>query len=465
MTPRQFLLIIRARYRLAVAIFVAVVVTTLLASLSLPARYTAEATVVADSNRLDPLAQPGAPPVDAVGFLATQVSIITSERVVNRAAESYQFDPVSDKRLHAQWMAATQGHQAFAEWLSGRLTKKLKVAAEGTGNVVDISVTWSDPINAAGLANAIANTYLDTSISLRIAPAEKFSGAFDERAQELRADLQTRQQRLNDFMASNNMVPSDDRMDIELSRLSELSTQLVSVQSQRQESESRQRELGSRPRNSPDILQNTLITELKAELARDEAKQRDIETNLGPNHPDSQRNVAEIHSLQQRIAEESVNVSASLSSVNNVNVRRESELSAAIDAQKQRILQLRTLRDQAALLQNDVATTRHSLDEVTQHLAQSDLIGAARQSSAVLLSAASPPDRRSAPDVTTNTILGIFFGLLLGAGVPLLMETVDRRVRSEIELERLLNVPLLGKISSMPKLPTSHVRGLLRSGS
>jgi chain length determinant protein EpsF len=467
MTLRQFLVILRARSRIALAIFGGVVAAAVLVSLVLPARYTAEATVVADS-RSDALAAPGAAPEDPASFLATQVSIISSDRVVDRVANRFTFEPASDAVLHQQWQSDTKGKKAFADWLAERLHKALRVAGEGQSNVIDITITWPDALNAAVLANAIAKTYLQTSIELRVAPAEQFSGAVDERAATLRGDLQTKQNRLNEFMSANKLIPSDQRMDIELTRLAELSTQLVAAQGLRQESQSRQQEMSGHLDDSPEILQNTLITELKAELARDDARQRDLEVNLGPNHPESQRNLAQIASLKDRIATESHRVSASLASANNVNTRHEAELTAQIDAQKMHIIELRSLHDQASLLQDDVTNTQKALDAVTDHLAQSSLVGAAQQSSAALLSSASSPDKRSAPDRVTIGLLGIFFGLLLGVGVPLLQETTDRRVRSEAQLEQMLGVPLLGKISPAPRraaLPNGQIQALLRSES
>ena len=46
-------------------------------------------------------------------------------------------------------------------------------------DVLSITVRWSSPEQAAALANAFAQAYLDTSVSLRADQARRFSGFFE----------------------------------------------------------------------------------------------------------------------------------------------------------------------------------------------------------------------------------------------------------------------------------------------
>ena len=55
---------------------------------------------------------------------------------------------------------------------------------------------------------------------------------------------------------------------------------------------------------------------------------------------------------------------------------------------------------------------------------------------------ATPPSTPSAPHKKRNVLLGVVLGLLLGFGLALLLERIDRRVRSREELERLYGVPV-----------------------
>jgi tyrosine-protein kinase len=56
-----------------------------------------------------------------------------------------------------------------------------------------------------------------------------------------------------------------------------------------------------------------------------------------------------------------------------------------------------------------------------------------------------------APTPKRNALLGVFLGLLLGLGIAFLWETLDKRVRSEDEIERRLGLPLLSRVPEPPR--------------
>jgi succinoglycan biosynthesis transport protein ExoP len=465
MSLQQFFLILRSRWRLALQIFFGVVALIMAVSLLLPNQYTATASVVADINKPDPLA-PTANPTDqaTTAYMATQVGIINSDRVVKEVANTFQFDPAFN--FHQKWEKSTHGKTDFIVWFAKRLRKALKVAPTGEGNVIEISVKWPDAKASAALANAFAQSYINTNIALRVIPAKQYAGWFDEQSRAIRTDLQAKQQRLADFQNEKGIIPTDERVDIESARLSELSTQLVTIQAQRQDSQSRQQQGTGHSDATPEILQSPLIANLKADLAKAEAKQQNIETSLGASHPEYKSNAAEIDSLRNQIASESQKIIASFGDTTRVDLRREAEISAALEAQKKRVLELRHSRDQAALLQNDVLTAQRNLDAVMQRLAQSSLEGATQQSTVVVLAAAALPDEPSSPNLPLNAVLGVFFGLVLSIGTVLLSEMSDRRIRGGKELEELLTgVPLLGRIAAIgpqDMIATTAPAGLLR---
>jgi polysaccharide biosynthesis transport protein len=67
----------------------------------------------------------------------------------------------------------------------------------------------------------------------------------------------------------------------------------------------------------------------------------------------------------------------------------------------------------------------------------------------VVLGLASEPLTYSSPNLLINSVVGLFFGAVLGIGAALLREFTDRRVRSDAELVQLLGVPLLGTIGAI----------------
>jgi chain length determinant protein EpsF len=445
MNFQQFLLVMRARWIVALSVMFVVILATALVTWRQPKLYTASASVVVDA-KTDPVAGVVYPEQLLSSYMATQVDIIGSERVALRVVKNLKLD--QDAGFRDQWQKATGGRGDVADWLATTLRGALTAAPSRESNVINIAVTWPDSKAAAALANAFAQAYIDTNIDLKVEPARQYADWFNERSAVLRNDLKAKQQRLADYQSAHDLVATDERLDIETARLNELSTELVTIQGQRDDSQSHQKQ--GRIANIeelPEVLQSSMVSGLKGDLSKAEAQRADLAARLGKNHPDYKTNEAEIARLQERIAEESAKVVASLGSTTEVNQRRESDIIAALEAQKKRILALKLQHDEAAGLQNDVAGAQHNLDAVTQREAQSSLESQTQQTNIVLLTPAIEPLFRSSPKVAVNLALGVFFGVLLGALTALILEIRDRRVRSDDDMRELLGVPLLGTVA------------------
>jgi protein tyrosine kinase modulator len=441
----QFLLILRARWLLTASIFAVAVLASLAISLLTARQYTAEASVVIDA-KTDPVAgttyQDGLP----AGYLATQVDVVGSERVAQRVVKLLKLD--ESPEFQQQWRESTGGRGDMTAWLASDLLGHVRIAPSRDSSVIAISVKWPVAKMAADIANAFAEAYIDTTIELKIEPAKQYAGWFDQRSRDLRADLEAKQRRLSDFESQNQITAADEHLDIETTRLEELSSQLTAIQAQRKESESRQRQIQGNNETLPEVLQSPVIASLKAELAQAEAKLKDIATRLGENHPTYQTAAADVASLRDRVAQETAKIAASMGTTTHGNLQRENDARDALEAQKQRVLALKRQRDQLDLLRGDVTTAQHSLDAVTQRFAQSSLESQVQQTNALLLTAANEPLDPSGPNYRLNLVLGIFLGVVLGVGAALLLEFARPRVRGEEDLVLLLSVPLLGRIKS-----------------
>jgi chain length determinant protein EpsF len=449
MGSQQLFLVLRARWRFAARVFVGVLILVVVVTLLLPKEYLATASVVVQ-GKADPLsnsinAQTQLLPSD----IATQVDIIESHRVAQRAVKLLKLDESAE--FKDAWQRHGKGD--LVGWIADGLQKKVTVVPSKESDVIGISAKWRDAKFAADLANAWAAAYIDTNIELKVDSAKQYASWFNDQSRTLRADLEAKEKRLSDFQNAAGIVATDDKLDVENARLQELSTQLVAVQSQRQASQSRQRLAKGGAESLPEVLQSPVIANLKGSLAAAEAKRRDMATNYGKNYPDYKDVEAEIAGIHERIAQESDRIAASIGGTAQVDVRREDDLRAALEAQKQRILDLKHKNDQVADLQTDVTMAQKNLEAVSQRLAQSSLESQAQQTNLELLAPATIPTDASSPKLMLNLLFGLFVGAVCGIGAALLREMTDRRVREGDELLELLGVPVLGRIPDAKTAP------------
>ena len=157
MSLNQFLVILRARWLIAVTVFLSVVVLIAFASIIWPKQYTATASIVID-NKSDPVtagagAAAGMQP--QATYVDTEADIIASERVAQRVVKTLKLD----QQPEARKLWAKGPNDDISVTIADLLLKrKLQVAPAHdspthVSNVIDISVQWSDPVTAAALAN------------------------------------------------------------------------------------------------------------------------------------------------------------------------------------------------------------------------------------------------------------------------------------------------------------------------
>lgn len=444
MTFAQFLSILRARKWAALAVFALVVVTTVVVSLLLPKQYTGSASVVIDIKP-DPISATVFQGMTTPGFMATQVDILGSERVALRVIRDLKL--TENPAIREQWQQDAQGEGTIEQYLVQFLQKYLDVKPSQQSNVISIEYKSPSPQFAAALANAFAQSYISTTLELRSDPAKQFNSFFQAQVKDARDSLERAQQRLSAFQQEKGIIVTDERLDIENARLAELNSQLTQSQGISAESSSRQTQAqGNQGDRLQEVLNNPLISGLKADLSRNEARLQELAQRLGDNHPQVLESRANIAELRAKIEAETRRVTSGVAVSNTINKAREGQLRASLDAQRSKMLEMKAVRDEGMVLQREVENAQRVFDNLVARQNQSALEAQNNQSYASVLTVAQPPTKHSSPKIFLNTILAIFLGTLLAVGVALLMELTDRRVRNPEDVVAALGLPVLGSL-------------------
>ena len=440
----QFLSILRARKWIALFVFALVIATTVAVSLLLPKTYTATVSVVIDAKP-DPVTAMLNPAAALPSFLATQVDIMTSDRVALRVIRDLKL--LDNPDLRQQWLDDTDGKGVIEQWLVDILQKKLDVKPSRESNVITITYKSPDPRFAAGLANAFAQAYIATTLELRTDPAQQFKKFFDAQTKDARDAVERAQAKASAFQRENGIIASDERVDVETMRLNDLSSQLTQLQALSAESTSRQGQASSSQSDRmQEVLNSPLIGGMKAELTRNEARLQELNAKFGDNHPQVIEDKANIAEQRIRIDAEIKRITSGVGVSNTINKSREGQLRASLDAQRAKVLQMKAVRDEGLVLQREAENAQRIYDNLVARLSQSSLESQSTQSFASILTTAQPPAEASSPKLLLNTALAIFLGALLAVGVALLSELNDRRVRSAEDAVAVLDLPVLGTL-------------------
>lgn len=453
MNIAQFISILRARWWVALLVFVLTVGTALGVSLLLPKQYTAVASIVVDFKP-DPVSAMMYAGMASPAMIATQVDVIRSERVARRVVRNLRLN--ENPQVRQQWLESTEGEGDIESWLVDLLQKQMDVQPSRESSVITVSYKAPDPQFAAALANAFVQAYLQTTLELRVDPAKQYSTFFDNRAKEAREALEKAQTKLSAFQKDKGIIATDERLDVENARLNELSSQAVMLQALASEAGSRQMAArGASADKMQEVLGNPLVSGLTADLLRAEARLQELSARLGDNHPQVVEAKANIASLRAKVDSETRRVTGGVSVSNTIARQREADVRAALEAQRAKVLRLKAVRDEGAVLQRDVESAQRAFEMVVQRLSQSTLESQTTQSNINLLTSATPPLDPSSPRILLNTALAIVLGALLAVGLALLLEVMDRRIRGVADVSQALGLPVIGV------MPTPDARRLV----
>ncbi len=454
MNITQFVAILRARWWVVLAVLVVTVATAALASLYLiPPKYTATASVVVDVKP-DPITGVLYPGSTAAAAIATQVDILKSERVARRVIRNLRL--TESPAIRQSWLEATGGAGSIEQWLVEQFASSLEVVPSTQSNVIAVRFTSAEPAAAAQLANGFVRAYLETTLELRIDPARQYSGFFQTQVTEAREALERASARLSAFQRERGIIATDERMDIENARLNELSSQLVALQAVASESASRQAQARAGADRMQEVIANPLINNLKAELSRAEAHLQQLNERLGDAHPQVIEAKANIAQLRTRIDAETQRVLGGVAVTANINRAREAEVRASLEAQRARVLKLKEVRDEGAVLVRDLENAQRTYDQLLARFNQTAMESQNTQNNVHMLTEAVAPLKPSSPNVKLNVALAVFLGGMLALGTALLLELIDRRVRTFADIVTALDLPVIGV---MPKPGAKRLLG------
>jgi len=124
-------------------------------------------------------------------------------------------------------------------------------------------------------------------------------------------------------------------------------------------------------------------------------------------------------------------------------VKREQSVRTSLEAQKKRFLEIKKQRDELGVLARELETEQQAYENMLKSYYQSRLESQFNQTNIAILNAAIPPSAPASPNVFLNIISAAFLGGALGFVLAFGLEFFDRRIRTEQDIEELLDTKLL----------------------
>jgi len=305
MDLNQYILALKARRKAFVTVLAVTIFTAIVAALVIPKRYDATATILIDARDEQTMAPARMSPRERAGYIFTQMELIASGKVAHKVVRDLKL--ASQPGVREEWERDTGGAGTIEEWLATNLLEKLKVDS-GASNILIVKYSANDAKKAADIANAFAKAYLDVALELRTEPSREAGQWFDEQVKALRADVTSAQGKLSSYQKEKGVIGGDERMDVEYTRVAELSAELGRQKAATMDAQTRYKQAQDLIKDGvsleafPEVLANGYIITVKSALQAAEGRLQEQSEVLGPNHPTYQRTAAEVQGLRERLS-------------------------------------------------------------------------------------------------------------------------------------------------------------------
>jgi len=480
----EYWAVIVKRWRLiALSLAVALTVALLYSILSRPL-YKATTVIDVEPERFNPLDIGFTPPAYYnVGpeFLATQTRLMQTREIVLRAVkrlnlvEKKELSPPKNiffgrpkKRTAEEEELRIVG--VVKRSLDARPVRQVGATTRDT-NLVELSAVAPTPALASDIANAVADSYISWNLESKYGMAGRASGYLGAQIEETKRDLDAKAQQLLAYGKEKDIVSNDPGANLYYQR-QELNYDAAVAD--RVAKEARYRDVeNARPDTIADTLSSGLVSQLRAEQAKLERDYAEKLSLFKPDWPAMRQLKAQIDNGREHldvvIAETVAKARETAKNDYLASLRREESLRAAMKNQKNESMKFNADVINYNTLKLEVDTKRALLDAMLKRQAEVEVmsrLGRDRDSNIRVAEPARPPDTPFRPSYVYNGLIALLVGGGLGVGAAFLLEYLDRSLRTTGQVERYLQLPVLGVIPpvgvSAPKGYGNPPRGRAR---
>lgn len=405
------------------------------------------------SNEYRVSAVPGYGP-DTASKMLTEVAILESDSLMLTVAREMdlsnnpEFLEVKGPVPHTMLDDA-----AVRQSTVHRLQSNLHISLVPKTDIIRISYNGPSAKLSADIVNTVIATYVHRSYQTRFDSTQRVSQWLSGQLDDLKQQVQTSQERMMDLQRRLGILGFDPSRNQISTSLEDLSKAAGDARIARIIAESRYRMLaGMDPNTMEGSIETTPGTApaelnmLRGQIASAKANYAQMESTLGPNHPQAQALKAQIDELAREIDTEQKRLL--LQAKQNYLVARtnEDQTSAALEKQKSDAYKLRDDLVEYTLRQRDYESNRTLYEGLLQRLRTAGVQAGLESLEIDVVDQALPPASPVLRPQSTIVLTALVFSLLGGIVVAFLMESLDTGLRSVAEIESITELPSLAVI-------------------
>jgi capsular exopolysaccharide synthesis family protein len=383
-------------------------------------------------------------PVESILTKAKKIIFDNTIGLLSRLYSSLIVSNNPLKKMPGKNVSSTENE--IPNYLTDSLINRLEITPVKNSQLVKVSFISHNPEISMNVTNAVAQTFIEFDLESKVGTSKEARDFLEKQIEIMKNKVEESEKRLNVYASKNEIVFERADQNLITQKLSDLSVALNNMTTERMQKEGLYREVKESGDNNPIILGNSLILGLKKDLSSLEAEYNNLSNIYTSDYPKMKSLKSQMDSIQKRIKQETLRIIDSVQSDYKASLKKEENLLKAQNTQKQKALSFRDVVADYEVLKREVDANKELYNAL---LKRSNEVGVSAMSSATniqILDKAVYPKAPYKPNIPLNFLLSVAFGLLGGIGLAFLAEYFDSSVKLTDDIERKLNLPMLGMI-------------------
>lgn len=381
-------------------------------------------------------------------FYQTQIELLRSQNVVRRFLEMMNEIPQHNAvfktaRSSAESKAAgaeakSEEEKKKAQLLSEAVEKVQATPVRGT-QLIEVQMEAEDPHLAQQMLGAYVGAFIEETQRKRSELADKLRGWLRKELEETERQLRESERDLHEFTVKHGIIFLDNNPNHSLTFFNRAGENLAQSKDSRLQLEALDQEKDSLPPQAS----NEYLNSLKSQLTALKSEYTSMKAIYGPDYFKMGIIRNKIQSLENAIAELE---KSALSSALETAKKKEELAGQTYEKQKEDVMKLSPLAVQYQILKRMVDANGQVYVTLLQKYKQAAVDNEVMGHNIIVSSAPTLPMAAVYPNKTKIMGIAALLALLGGIACAIGLEQLDRTVKTTGEVEKHLNIPILGLV-------------------
>lgn len=337
--------------------------------------------------------------------------------------------------------------------------------------ITTIQFQHPNPKIAALVANLLGTEYIAYNSRLRIEESLKAVDDLKDRADQQRKRVDEIANALQAFRQRGNLISLMQSKDIVTEKLKALNLMTTQTNSHLKEAEVRWGQVQDWTKSGRDLTElpfiasQAKVSQLILQLTTQKLALAQLRERYKEKHP---RLIEAVNGLAQTEREMKVALDIAATSIKSEYenaLQTDEGARKALADQEAKSLDLDKSAVEYENLNRDFRVNEQLLESMMSRMRETSVTSSIEMESARIIDRAFESSTPVSPKIAVNLAIGVVGGLLLGFGVAYLIATVDDKIKTAFDVERLVGLPLLGIVPRVVRMEQPDKAQIVSNGA